>query len=567
MKKFKLLYYSILKYQHDNYQCLKDNFEVIELESPSSDTNEILQDIDVILAPLGYHIGKKKIDKCVNLKVIGSNTTGHPHIDVDYAISKKISVVTLKHEKEFLDTITPSAEFTWGLLLTLTRNIIPANQFVQKGKWDRRPFGGQNMLSRLKIGIVGLGRLGSLVSQYALAFRMEVFFYDPNIEVCPPRISKCNSLEELVSRVDIVSLHVPHERETEGMFSKRIFNSFKKNSFFINTSRGELLDHSALLENLKNGRLSGAATDVFEGEFNPEFEKTFDSHPLLNYAKNNTNLIITPHIAGSTIDAWFETERYTIQTILNILKEDVYDYQDFIEKDSVLAMIPARGGSKSVPLKNMALLNGKPLIDYAINAAKKTSMISRVICSTDSEKISTYCKENFIEVQQRPPELSEDHVTTIDVIIYLLSTILNSDKSLPEFLVLLEPTSPFVNSGHIEMCLGALKADLSASSAQTVTRASSNSHAYNQRYHDENGSHFLFINERKTSTNKQSKPNFFIHGNVRVMRVSELMKTKNLFGKKSIPLEISRFYAMDVDGPDDFVLAQSIIDSGYINKV
>jgi phosphoglycerate dehydrogenase-like enzyme/CMP-N-acetylneuraminic acid synthetase len=567
MKKFKLLYYSILKYQHDNYQYLQDNFEVIELESPSNDSNEVLQDIDVILAPLGYLISKEKIDKCVNLKVIGSNTTGHPHIDVDYAISKKISVVTLKNEKEFLDTITPSAEFTWGLLLTLTRNIIPANQYVQKGKWDRRPFGGQSMLSRLKIGIVGLGRLGSLVSQYALAFRMEVFFYDPNIAVGPPRISKCNSLEDLVSQVDIVSLHVPHERETEGMFSKRIFNSFKKNSFFINTSRGELLDHSALLENLKNGRLSGAATDVFEGEFNPEFEKTFDSHPLLNYAKNNTNLIITPHIAGSTIDAWFETERYTIQSILNILKDDVYDYQEFIERDSVLAMIPARGGSKSVPLKNMALLNEKPLIDYAINVAKKTSMISRVICSTDSEKISNYCKDNFIEVQQRPAELSKDNVTTIDVILYLLNTILKSDKSLPEFLVLLEPTSPFVNSTHIEMCLEALKADLSASSAQTVTRASSNSHAYNQRYHDENGSHFLFLNERKKSTNKQSKPNFFIHGNVRVMRVSELMKTKKLFGKKSIPIEISRFYSMDVDGPDDFDLAQSIIDSGYINKV
>jgi phosphoglycerate dehydrogenase-like enzyme/CMP-N-acetylneuraminic acid synthetase len=567
MKKFKLLYYSILKYQHDNYQYLQDNFEVIELESPSSDSNEVLQDIDVILAPLGYLISKEKIDKCVNLKVIGSNTTGHPHIDVDYAISKKISVITLKHEKEFLDTITPSAEFTWGLLLTLTRNIIPANQFVQKGKWDRRPFGGQSMLSRLKIGIVGLGRLGSLVSQYALAFRMEVFFYDPNIAVSPPRISKCNSLEDLVSQVDIVSLHVPHETETEGMFSKRIFNLFKRNSFFINTSRGELLDHSALLENLKNGRLSGAATDVFEDEFNPEFEKTFDSHPLFNYAKNNTNLIITPHIAGSTIDAWFETERYTIQTILNTLKDDVYDYQEFIERNSVIAMIPARGGSKSVPLKNMALLNGKPLIDYAINVAKKTSMISRVICSTDSEKISNYCKDNFIEVQQRPPELSEDNVTTIDVILYLLNTILKSDKSLPEFLVLLEPTSPFVNSSHIEMCLEALKSDLSASSAQTVTRASSNSHAYNQRYHDENGSHFLFINERKTSTNKQSKPNFFIHGNVRVMRVSELMKTKKLFGKKSIPIEISRFYAMDVDGPDDFDLAQSIIDSGYIKKV
>jgi phosphoglycerate dehydrogenase-like enzyme/CMP-N-acetylneuraminic acid synthetase len=567
MKKYKLLYYSVLKYQPDNYQFLKDNFEIIELNSPSEDNDNVLREIDVILAPLGYFVDKEKINKCSNLKVIGSNTTGHPHIDVAYALSKKINVITLKSEKEFLDKITPSAEFTWGLLLSLTRNIIPAHEHVLEGKWDRRPFGGQNMLSRLNIGIVGLGRLGSLVSNYALAFGMEVHFYDPNISFGPPRISKCNSLEELVSKVNVISVHVPHERQTEGMFNRKIFAAFKQNSIFINTSRGELIDHSALLENLSNGRIAGAAIDVFEDEFNPDFEKSFVAHPLLNYAKNNTNLLITPHIAGSTIDAWFETERHTIQKVLNVLTNDINDYENYIDKDSVLAMIPARGGSKSVPLKNMALLNGKPLIDYAISVAKETKIISRIICSTDSTKISSYCKDNSIEVQSRPDKLSKDNISTIEVIIYLLETILNTDKSLPEYLVLLEPTSPFVMPNHIEMCIDALKKDPTASSAQTVTRASSNSHAYNQRYHDENGSHFLFINERKISTNKQSKPDFFIHGNVRIMRVSELMKTKKLFGKKSIPIEISRFYAMDVDGPDDFDLAQSIIDSGYINKV
>ena len=564
MKKFKLLYYSILKYQSENYQLLKDNFDLVELESPFQDSDEILQDIDVILAPLGYIIDETKIKRCANLKVIGSNTTGHPHIDVDYAHLNNIAVVTLKAEKHFLDTITPSAEFTWGLLITLTRNIIPAHEYVQRGKWDRRPFGGQNMLSRLKIGIVGLGRLGSLVSQYALAFGMEVSFYDPNISIAPPRITKCKSLGQLVSEVDIVSIHVPHEKETEGMFSHHIFSLFKKNSFLINTSRGELLDHSALLESLKDGRIAGAAIDVFEDEFNPEFEKTFDAHPLLKYSQENSNLIITPHIAGSTKDAWLETERHTIQTILNLLSTENTENTNNIEKNIVFAMIPARGGSKSVPLKNMALLNNKPLIDFAINVAKNTEIVSRVICSTDSEKIASYCKKQRIEVQQRPKELSQDNISTIDVILYLLKTLLNSDNSLPEFLVLLEPTSPFVNSNHIEMCVEALKNDSSASSAQTVTRASSNSHAYNQRYHDDKGSHFLFINERKTSTNKQSKPIFYIHGNVRVMRVSELMKSKKLFGEKSIPIEIPRIYAMDVDGPEDFALAQSILDSGHL---
>ena len=228
-------------------------------------------------------------------------------------------------------------------------------------------------------------------------------------------------------------------------------------------------------------------------------------------------------------------------------------------------MIPARGGSKSIPLKNMALLNNKPLISYAIEIAKDTSFISRIICSTDSEKISDYCNDCCIEVQSRPKKLSQDNIETIEVILYFLETLMSNEKTLPEFLVLLEPTSPFVTSNHIEMCINSLLSDLDADSAQTVTRTTSNAHAYNQRYHDDNGSHFLFINERKTCINKQSKPEFFIHGNVRVMRVSSLMKSKNLFGKKSIPIEIPRIDAMDVDGPADFILAERLIAAGLVS--
>ena len=567
MQKFNLLYYSISKYQPENMKFLSDNFNLIELESPDQDSTKVLSKIDAIVAPLGYQMDQRKIEQCNKLKVIGSNTTGHPHIDVSFAKSKGISVITLKNEKTFLDEITPSAELTWGLLISLTRNIIPASEFVKTGSWDRRPFGGESMLSRLKIGIVGLGRLGTMVSEYALTFGMEVYFFDPNRLSFPPRINKCPSLEDLVSKVDVISIHVPHEKETENMFDERILSFFKKKSYLINTSRGELIDHSALLKKLEDGHIAGAAIDVFENEFEPQFKKSFSSHRLLEYAKRNSNLIITPHIAGSTRDAWFETERYTIKKMLKtLINQESKIVKVNIMENKIFALIPARGGSKSVPLKNMALLNNRPLIDYVINSAKKTSLISRIICSTDNPIISSYCEKNSIEVQDRPDKLSGDNISTIDVIIYFLNQLLNSENSLPEYLVLLEPTSPFVNSEHIEMCIKALRSDLDASSAQTVARVSSNSHAYNQRYHDEGGSHFLFRNERKTSKNKQTKPEFFIHGNVRVMRVNELFKTEELFGKKSIPIEISRVDAMDVDGPTDFDLAERIIESGYLNK-
>lgn len=566
MNKPKLLYYSILKYQNDNLKFLNDKFTLVEIENPSLDTDDILNNVDVILAPLGYKLDKNKIDKCLNLKIIGSNTTGHPHIDVDYARSKGIEVVTLKEQKEFLDTITPTAEHTWGLLIALTRNLIHANRSVLDGQWDRRPFGGTKMLSRMKIGVVGLGRLGFKVAQYALSFGMDVFYFDPFVFSGLPGLIRCSSLEDLVSQADVVTVHVPHEKETEDMFSAQVFSKFKTGAYFINTSRGELVDHSALLDQLKRGHFAGAALDVFEGEYVSGFEDSFKHHPLLEYAKVNSNLIITPHIGGSTYDAWFETEKFTINSIIDKLNKKTKLNGIELNKNETWAFIPARGGSKSIPLKNMAPLGGQPLISYAINASMSTPMIGRIICSTDSEEIKEYCKTRKIEIQSRPPHLALDNVPTIDVIMYFLNTFKQKEKMLPEFLVLLEPTSPFVTAKDIEKCIQALKEDSNADSAQTVTAVSSNSHAYNQRYHDKTGSHFLFMKERKVCINKQMKPELFIHGNVRVMRVSSLINSGNLFGKKSIPIPISRLRAMDVDGPDDLSIAESIMRTGLLNE-
>ena len=109
-----------------------------------------------------------------------------------------------------------------------------------------------------------------------------------------------------------------HNKKTEKMFGQEIITNFKLGSFLVNTSRGELIDQNALLDALIKGRIAGAALDVFEGEFEPEFDIRNDE--LWKYSLSNSNLIITPHIGGSTIDAWSMTEDHTITKILESLK-------------------------------------------------------------------------------------------------------------------------------------------------------------------------------------------------------------------------------------------------------
>ncbi len=229
-------------------------------------------------------------------------------------------------------------------------------------------------------------------------------------------------------------------------------------------------------------------------------------------------------------------------------------------------LIPARGGSKSIPLKNLARLNGAPLIDYAIGAARRTKRVARILCSTDSDEIARHCLAAGIEVDRRPAELAGDQVATADVLLEFVRRI-GTQETLPEYLVLLEPTSPFVSPEDIEACLARLDGDPQADSAQTVTQVSSNSHAYNQRFHDPAGSHFLYPQERKVSVNKQAKPMLFIHGNARVMRVQSLLRTRSIFGARSLPIEIPKIRAMDVDGQEDLLLAEAIIASGLVKEL
>lgn len=179
------------------------------------------------------------------------------------------------------------------------------------GTWDRRPFGAPAMLSRMRLGAVGLGRLGGKVARMATAADMVVRYYDPSVS--SNLYGRAANLIELATWSDVLTIHVPHEPETDGLINHEVMSAMPAGGYVVNTSRGELIDWAALQELLVSGHLAGAALDVFEGEFDEGFQGRYSEHPFLAFAQTHGNVLITPHVGGSTIDAWRETELKTIE--------------------------------------------------------------------------------------------------------------------------------------------------------------------------------------------------------------------------------------------------------------
>jgi D-3-phosphoglycerate dehydrogenase len=300
------LYYSILAYQQKNLALMGRLFEVETLPDPRADTNAALERVDVLFAPLGFAVDATRIAKCPRLKAIVSNTTGVPHIDMDAAQKRGIAVCALHDEPVFLETITSTAEHTIGLMLAAWRRIPAAHEAASRGKWDRTPWGASKMFSRLRLGLVGMGRLGRKVARIAAAMDMDVAFYDPKVP------GGTATPVELARRSDVLSLHAPAEAATRKIVSRGVLAALPKGAMVVNTARGELLDEDALVDLLETGHLAAAALDTVDGEYDPDFSARFGQSRLAAYARTHDNLILTPHIGGSTVDAWSETQRFVI---------------------------------------------------------------------------------------------------------------------------------------------------------------------------------------------------------------------------------------------------------------
>jgi D-3-phosphoglycerate dehydrogenase len=247
------------------------------------------------------------IERGSKLKVIGRAGVGLDNIDVSAAKERGVQVVNTPFA-----LTNAVAEFTLGLMIDLARSIPRADSSLKQGKWIKNSVMGQELKAKT-YGTIGIGRIGARVAELAHAFGMKIMANDV-IPIPQALIDdfdiKVSSADEIFEQADFVDLHVPLTKETTYLVNYEKMSKMKPTSFLINTSRGKVVNEDDLLRALKEGKISGAALDVFETE------------PLAQSAlQSSEKVILTPHIAGQTEEAQNDAGRLVVEQVLKSLRE------------------------------------------------------------------------------------------------------------------------------------------------------------------------------------------------------------------------------------------------------
>lgn len=282
---------------------------------PADAVVDALRAYDVFWFRLGYQMRASLLPERPRCRMLATPVTGLDHIDLEACRARGIRVVSLRGETDFLRTVRATAEFTLGLALALLRRVPVAFQSVCAGHWTRDPFRGRELFGKTA-GLVGMGRLGTLVAGYLRALGMDVVGYDPRPDFPAAAARRAASLTEVLATADLVSLHVSYGPTTRHLIGRTELSAMKPGAVLINTSRGGVVDEAALLDALVDGRLAGAALDVLEGE--PGIGA---DHPLVVYARSHDNLIVVPHIGGNTWESFEKTEVFLAGRVVQALSE------------------------------------------------------------------------------------------------------------------------------------------------------------------------------------------------------------------------------------------------------
>ncbi len=280
-------------------------------------------DSDVISVFIHSKVNEKTIDKCENLKLIATRSTGTDHIDLDYTSFKNIQVKNVALYGE--NTV---AEHTFALMLSLSRKIHESYIETARGNFSTTGLMGFDLKGKT-IGIIGGGRIGLHLARMARSFGMHVRVYDIHKDNFMAELInfKYLPLDELLNVSDIISLHVPLNTHTYHIINKDSISKMKDGVIIINTARGGLINNADLIDALEDGKIYGAGLDVLEGE-EFLFEENISNSPIENAAKvivestlllKMPNVVITPHNAFNSIEA---VHRIIDTTIENILENE-----------------------------------------------------------------------------------------------------------------------------------------------------------------------------------------------------------------------------------------------------
>jgi len=300
-------------FEDNNFDCFNIKFlegslneAALELLPP-----EVFENVTVISVFISSDVTENVIKRFKNLRIIATRSTGVDHIDVEYCRKNHIAVTNVVNYGA-----TAVAQYTFALLLSLVRKIIPANLYMRDYERSNNSFLGRN-LNGITLGVIGTGAIGGSVCEIAHCLGMKVLAYDlhPKEELIVKFGVKYLEFDEILEGADVITLHLPATKENYNMLSKPQFEKMHKKPFIINTSRGELVNLSDLKNALSRGLVAGAALDVLScesltfrcEEYCPSLgishAECIDELKIVKEIINWDNVIITPHIAYETQEA------------------------------------------------------------------------------------------------------------------------------------------------------------------------------------------------------------------------------------------------------------------------
>ncbi len=269
---------------------LQQNFDVeIGVDMDDAELAERIGEFDAILIRSATKLTPELIEKADNMKVIGRAGTGVDNVDIPAATKRGIIVANAPESNS-----VAAAEHTMALALALFRNVPQAHSALVDGRWDRAKYKGAELYGKT-LGVIGFGRIGQLVARMAQGFEMEVLAFDKFVSAERFKdlgVEGVDSVDELYSRADLLTIHLPKTPETINWIDSDAIAKFKPGMRIVNCARGELIDLDALIAGLDSGQVAGAALDVFP-------EEPFTEHPVFQ----RDDVVVTPHLGASTAEA------------------------------------------------------------------------------------------------------------------------------------------------------------------------------------------------------------------------------------------------------------------------
>ncbi|MFP4528194.1 MAG: hydroxyacid dehydrogenase [Candidatus Kapaibacterium sp.] len=319
----KIVIFQAEEWEIDRFKDLAEDFDVeFEREELDAENASHHSDAEIISTFIYSDLGRETLEKMPDLKLIATRSTGYDHIDLDYCSEHGIKVANVPSYGD-----TTVAEHVFGLLLTISHNIYDSVERVMKGEFSLQGLRGFDLAGKI-LGVVGTGSIGRHVIRIAKGFDMQVIAYDvyPDEDFAKEMGFEYVDQPELLRRSDIITLHVPSTQSTRHMLSENEFDKMKKGVIIINTARGDVIDNTAFLRALAEGKIKAAGLDVLpeepvireEGELlRSVFRKTHDLDQILadQVLIRLRNVYITPHNAFNTDEALGEIIDTTMDNI------------------------------------------------------------------------------------------------------------------------------------------------------------------------------------------------------------------------------------------------------------